>query len=615
MFCDFLFRGDSVSGGNTGSNTYNADYLACLERHNNSNRMATGTSPRDRVLQGTNGVEPLTPIFSHRQPSVLGIYCLDTFIQDENALEPSQLKFDERTQIAPYTKPDGLTLSDHAVFYNTGADENFYPTNEITAQHFIRSLVDCSFNLPELSFTLSLRKTIGTGTVKSIVWGSMCPTGSNTADAFQSRVFDVRTRVLSQSNFNFAGYSPFYATEQRLVQTGDTVIPHTILWQDTMRPNGSRYDGSATREIFGFDLTVPGANDTTGNIGVEKFTVTDWQYMSRYMQGCIIGNDAFGLDQDSSTADNPSTYFTLGTGDNGAVKVKVYKVANWKTSTSSTNIEIEFTKGGASYSAIPNTGNNGITKPVLAHNLLTGKLEVFFTPSYNTSTKQYRVGRAVVNPVTFAQEGTVTYFNSDFCISNYKLSWVGTNTDPASGSYPRARSVTGFIDYNTTPQEYYLPYIAYRDPVTDAQLPIPGTVAQDPGQFLRLGVQGTFANNNFVPIRLYLQGYPYSGRGYPTDGLGNEYSYYGTRGVYGIYRYTLWAYVPPISTGSDISGSAIQPPLQFIPLTGNPYNSGSFSMVLPSQVMCGLDLDQPVTKGANEVLLLKYGWKISQVST
>jgi hypothetical protein len=614
MFCDFLFRGDSSGGGSNSYDSYNDEYLAYLERSNNSNRLASGTSIRDRILQGTNGASPLTPIFSHRQPTRLGIYCLNTFIQNEDAMEQGQFKFDDRTQIAPYTKPDGITLSDYAVFYNTGTSESdFYPTNEITAQHFIRSLVDCSFNLPELSFTLSLRKTIGTGTVKSIVWGSVCPNSNNTAAAFTNQVFDVRARVLSQSNFNFAGYSPFYATEQRLVQTGDTVIPHTILWQDSARPNGTRYDGSSTREIFGFDLTVPGANDTSGNIGVEKFMVSSWSYMSRYMQGVIIGNDAFGLDHDTATGEVPSILFTLSSGDNGSVKVKVYKVANWKTSTTSTSIEIEFTKGGSGYTAIQDTDNRGITKPILVHNLRTGNLEVFFTPSYNNTSKRYRVGRAIINPVAFAIDGAVSYFESDFCISNYRLSMPGSDTTPTSANYPRARAVSGFADYNTTPIEYYLPYIAYRDPVANVQRALPGTIVQDPGQYLRLGVQGIVTSNNFVPIRLYLQGYPYSGRGTPNDSLGTEYSNFGTRGMYGVYRYTLWSYTLPISTSSEISGSAIQPPLQFIPLTGNSYTSGSFSMVVPSQVLCGLDLDTPVTKGASEVLLLKYGWKISQV--
>jgi hypothetical protein len=184
----------------------------------------------------------------------------------------------------------------------------------------------------------------------------------------------------------------------------------------------------------------------------------------------------------------------------------------------------------------------------------------------------------------------------------------GSDTNPTSDTYPRARAVSGFLDYNTG--DYRLPYIAYCDSSGNVRY-LPGGDAQDRGQHLRLGVQCNLVGSNIVPSRLYIQGYACSGRGYPADKLGYEYSTYSTRGLYGYYRYLLWAYTPPISSGSGTAST--QPPLQFIPLTGNSISSGSFSMVSPSQVMCGLDFDTPVTKGGTEVLLLKYGWKITQV--
>jgi hypothetical protein len=320
------------------------------------------------------------------------------------------------------------------------------------------------------------------------------------------------------------------------------------------------------------------------------------------MQGVIIGDHAFGLQHDTSNTVTPSLFFTPGS---GSVKVTVYKVADWKTATASTGLEISFTDGG--YSAILDTNNRGCTKPVLVHNLNTGNLEVFLTVSFDTANKKYRVGRAVINPNSFSSPA-ITYYTSDFCISNYRLSMPGTDTNPASANYPRARSVSGFLDYNTG--EYYLPYIAYCDSSGTVRY-LPGGDAQDRGQFLRLGVQCSLVGSAIIPNRLYVQGYACSGRGKPDDNLSSEYSTYSTRGVYGCYKYLLWSYAVPVASGSE--SSSTQPPLQFIPLTGNSISSGSFSIVSPSQVMCGLDLDSPVTKGSTEVLLLKYGWKITQV--
>jgi hypothetical protein len=413
-------------------------------------------------------------------------------------------------------------------------------------------------------------------------------------------MFDVRARVLSQTNFNFAGYSPFYATEQRMVDTGGTNIPHTILWQDTARPDGSRYT-SGPRRIFGYDLTSPGANDPNGNLGVEEVGVTNWQYMAPFMQGVIIGENAFGLDNDTTTADTPSVRFTPS---GGSVKVKVYKIANWKTSNTSTSIELSFSDGG--FSALLDSTNGGYTKPVLVHNLNSGNLEVFITTSYDNTNKKYRVGRAVIDPINFTLSSVAySYYTSDYCISNYRLSMPGSDTSPTSGNYPRARAVTGFFDIRTG--NYYLPYIAYTDSNGTVRY-LPGGGVQDRGQYLRLGVRCTFVDSALVSDQLYVQGYACSGRGNPSDALGNEYSYYSTRGVYSCYKYLLWSYSLPNSSGSN------QPPLQFIPLTGNAISSGSFSMVSPSQVMCGLDLNEPVTKGSSEVLLLKYGWKITQAT-
>jgi hypothetical protein len=383
MFCDFLFRGDSWNYTNeSGSDSEGETYLAHLEKSNTTNKTQQ-VSPRDLVLRGTDGCKPTSPVFSHRTPTSLGLYCLSTCIQNENNLEDGVFKYDQWTQVAPYTLPDGVTLSPHVVFYNAGGNAAaFYPADE-DDQRFIRSLVDCSFDLSELSFTTALRKSIGVGTLKSIVWGIDCPNTNNTADYFWQRMFDVRARILSKTNFNYAGYSPFYATEQRLVDTGGTNIPHTILWQDTARPNGNRYGGSGTRQIFGYDLTVPGANDPNGNIGVEVVNTTNWQYMARFMQGVIIGGDAFGLDYDTATGAVPSLLFTPSGGN---IKVKIYKVADWKNSTTSAELEISFSDGG--YSAILDTGNRGCTKPILVHNLNTGNLEVFLTVSFNAANKK-----------------------------------------------------------------------------------------------------------------------------------------------------------------------------------------------------------------------------------
>jgi hypothetical protein len=599
MFCDFLFRGDSWNGGNTGSDSYSSSYLAYLERENTTGK--TETSPRDLILRGTDGVNPTSPVFSHRTPASLGMYCLNTFIQNENYREPGVFKFDQWTQVAPYTLPDGTTMSPYVVFYNAGGNaSSFYPTDENDTQ-FIRSMVDCSFNLSDLSFTIALRKSIGSGTIKSVVWGIDSPNSNTTASYFWQRMFDVRSRILSKTNFNFGGYSPFYATEQRLINTGGTDIPHTILWQDTARPDGTRYS-SGLRQIFGYDLTVPGANDTNSNsnLGVEVVDTSNWQYMARFMQGVIIGENAFGLDYDTSSNDTPSLFFTP---NSGTIKVNVYKVANWKTSSASTSLEISFTDNG--YSGILDGSNRGCTKPVLVHNLVSGNLEVFITTSFDNTAKKYRVGRAVIDPVAF-NNPVISYYTSDFCISNYRLSMPGTDTNPTSAAYPRARSVSGFLDYNTG--EYYLPYIAYCDS-NGAVRYLPGGHEHDRGQWLRLGIQCSLAGSAVIPSRLYVQGYACSGRGNPSDNLGSEYSYSSTRGLYGYYRYLLWAYAAPISTSEE---SPVQHPLQFIPLTGNAVSSGSLTMVSPSQVMCGLDLDTPVTKASSEVLFLKYGWKISQ---
>jgi hypothetical protein len=289
--------------------------------------------------------------------------------------------------------------------------------------------------------------------------------------------------------------------------------------------------------------------------------------------------------------------------------------------------------------------------------LRNDKIIVLFTPAFVTSgvdIYKYLVCKATITPtdagtnLTASHVDKIEYYLSDFCISNYRMSSRGTNSTTAPGlpsgndtNFPRARAVAGFIDYNSTENDYYVPYTWWRDGSTNTRSVVSRATGTtyEPGTNIKLGLKCNFETGSgsnpgrVLPVDLYVQAYPCSGNGniaissnsdsQPyTIALGNyngnEYSAFSTCCVLNPYKYLNWAYTLPARLNdpcSILSENPVlrMPPIQFVPLSGNGIHTNSMTEILPSQVMCGLELDEPIEKEEGQVLYLQYGWRIGQI--
>jgi hypothetical protein len=162
------------------------------------------------------------------------------------------------------------------------------------------------FDPTTVTYSVRFYATASTALVRSFVIGS----GYNDLS-----VFETRTRPES-GPFENAGYSQFWTIEHRpkwqtivqpdLSETKKLIGAETILWQDTT----PRYTSSGAVTAH----SVSGYNITTGKIEyTPKYDITVQTYMGNWMQGIIIGDNAYSASK---------------VGNN---QIRITKYLNWNT--------------------------------------------------------------------------------------------------------------------------------------------------------------------------------------------------------------------------------------------------------------------------------------------
>jgi len=527
-------------------------------------------------LNGISRQDANMNLFSAWAPNTLGIYLMDKTID----ISP-------QTQVPPYLQNKTNTISDNVVCYSEGVAPVVQSGNEISRTLY--AVPERGAFFPQhLIHTACMRRVEGQFQVKSVCWGGA---------SFDPCVFGVRARI---KGFDEAGKSHFYAIEHRLVGSQ----PQTIVWQESRIAPYYTGTSVAARDVTGYNITT-GAK-------TEKFTLpagTDTRYMGNWMQGVIIGNNAYSITRGTQGATTNLTISRYGSwkqGDNAATQTQILPVTRQASD------------------------DSPIIFPVLVHNLYEGKLEVFYTAC--TTSTGYEVHHFTLNPLTLL--GTEEILDMPYCIGQNIVSTPGTVTTSSDSNVNRTSAVTftGFLDAYTL--MYHLPFSAFRHPTNGQTYAVPSWWTEYTwSQYHRIGIRCrinsgsiTYGEEFYVctltAFTIYHieadQGYDLAWWSYHAGRW-----YYGHNwGVHNGNRVLQWGYS---QTGL---GNTATLPTQFLPLSGEfcltstddnyKYLDGNngFSLVALSRVVCGVNLPgSGVYKISNDALYVTYGWSIGSCDT